>query len=243
MYKSIAKYYDQLGWSEFHDIALPRLKPFLLQHKVKSYLDLACGTGSLAFTLSKMGIEVVGLDRSQEMLAMAAKRLSKFRDKRKPTFIKRDMTRYNLRRQFDAVGCFFDAANHIVDPTRFAEFIRLAGLHVKSGGFFMFDVNTAIGLSRWDAVLFSKQGEHAVLMKGKYDRKERLASITIHGYVRTPSGEADRFKETFYERGYPHAEIVALLRKSGFRRIIATPQRSDQNLRSAGRVFYLAYKG
>ena len=118
----------------------------------------------------------------------------------------------------------------------------MASLHVKPGGFFMFDVNTAIGLGRWDAVLFSKQGEHAVLMKGKYDRAERLASITIHGYVRAASGKVDRFKETFYERGYPHSDIVGLLRKNGFGKIIAVPQKSDQTLKTALRVFYLAYK-
>lgn len=241
MYKSIAKYYDKLGWNEFHDIALPRLKPLLIQHRVTSYLDLACGTGSLAFTVADMGIEVVGIDRSKEMLAMASARLRKFRGKHKPEFLKRDMTNFNLHRQFDAVGCFFDAANHIVEPEKFADFIRMAARHVKPGGFFIFDVNTAIGLGRWDAVLFSKQGEHAVLMKGKYDRAERLASITIHGYVRA-GGAVDRFKETFYERGYPHSEIVGLLRKNGFGKIIGTPQKSDQTLRTALRVFYLAYK-
>ena len=188
-----------------------------------------------------MGIEVVGLDRSQEMLAMANARLRHFSAKKKPQFIKRDMARYNLHRQFDSVGCFFDAANHIVDPAQFAEFIRMASLHTKPGGFFIFDVNTAIGLGRWDAVLFTKQGEHAVLMKGKYDRRERLAAITIHGYVRSTGG-IDRFKETFYERGYPHKDIVALLRKNGFSKITATPQKSEQTLKTALRVFYLAYK-
>lgn len=189
-----------------------------------------------------MGIEVVGLDRSQEMLAMAAARQRHFKGKIVPEFIKRDMTRYNLHRQFDAVGCFFDAANHIVDPEKFELFIKMASMHTKQGGFFVFDVNTAIGLGRWDAVLFSKQDQHAVLMKGKYDRGERLAAITIHGYVRSASGAVDRFKETFYERGYPHKDIVALLRRYGFSKIIATPQKSGQTLKTALRVFYLAYR-
>lgn len=209
---------------------------------MKTYLDLACGTGSLAFTVARMGIDVVGLDRSQEMLTMAAERLRHFKGKQTPKFIKRDMARYNLHRQFDAVGCFFDAANHIVDPEQFEQFIKMASLHTKPGGFFIFDVNTAIGLGRWDAVLFSKQDQHAVLMKGKYDRAERLAEITIHGYVRSAGGAVDRFKETFYERGYPHNDIVTLLRRYGFSKITATPQKADQTLKTALRVFYLAYK-
>lgn len=242
MYKSIAKYYDMLGWDEFHDIAYPRLKPLLRENNVKTYLDLACGTAMLACSVADLGIEVVGLDKSKEMLAQAAHRLRLYRGKQKPKIVHGDMTRFNLKRKFDAVGCFFDAANHIVDPKQFAAFIKCTSAHVRPGGFFMFDVNTAIGLNRWDSVLFTRQGQHAVLMKGDYDRAERLASVTISGFVRDAAGNVDKFKETFYERGYPHATIVALLRQHGFKQIVARPQKDDQSLRTALRVFYTAYR-
>lgn len=242
MYKKIAPYYDLLGWDEFHDIALERLKPLLIQHRVKSYLDLACGTGMLACTVARMGIDVVGIDKSKEMLSVAADRLRVFRGPNKPTFLRRDMTYFNLRRQFDAVGCFFDAANHITEPERFASFIDCAAKHVKPGGFFIFDVNTALGLNRWDAVLFTNRGDHAVLMRGSYDRSARFAEITINGFVRLSGGKKDHFKETFYERGYPHKEIMRLLRKNRFADIVAQPQRKGETLKTAGRVFYTAYQ-
>ncbi len=242
MYKSIAKYYDLLGWDEFHDVAYPRLKPVLIESKAESYLDLACGTAMLACSVADLGLEVVGLDKSKEMLRMAAHRLRLYRGARKPTIVHGDMTRFNLRRQFDAVGCFFDAANHIVDPRSFAAFITRAAAHVRSGGFFMFDVNTAIGLNCWDALLFTRQGQHAVMMKGEYDRSTRLAAITIHGFVRTPDGQVDKFKETFHERGYPHREIMMLLRRAGFGKISAQPQNPERTLRNAHRVFYTAFK-
>lgn len=242
MYKSIAKYYDLLGWGEFHDIAYPRLKPLLVEHKAKSYLDLACGTGSLAFTVARMGIEVVGVDRSKEMLAMAEKRLKQFSGKVRPEFVKRDMTRFNLKRQFDGVGCFFDAANHILTEEGFFNLTLNASRHVKPGGFFIFDVNTVVGLRRWDAVLFTEHGEHALLMKGSYDKSSRLAAVTISGFVRLAGGKRDRFKETFYERGFPHKFIMSCLKKNGFRDIEAVPGKLGTPLRAAGRVFYTAYK-
>lgn len=242
MYRSIAKYYDRLGWNEFHDIAWPRLKPLLDRRRSRSYLDLACGTGSLVFTVAETGRETVGLDNSHGMLAMATKRLAEYKGKNPPRFIRRDMTRFNLHRQFDAVGCFFDAANHILEPANFASFIECAHRHVAPGGFFIFDVNTAIGLNHWDSILFTRQAEHAVLMRGEYDRSTRLASITIHGFVRDDQGDVDRFRETFYERGYPHKTIIRLLRRAGFRDIEAVPQRAETTLRTAGRVFYTAWR-
>ncbi len=242
MYKTIAKYYDLLGWGEFHDVAWPRLRPLLIKEEVKSYLDLACGTGTLAFSVARLGIEVVGIDKSKDMLEIANKNLRRFTVSPAPEFIRRDMTCFNLKQQFDAVGCFYDAVNHILTEKGFADMIRCVVNHLKPGGFFMFDVNTVLGMRRWDAVLFSKTGEHALLMKGKYDVASRLAQITISGFVQLGRKKRDDFKETFHERAYPHAEIVRMLKQAGFRKISAKSTKEGQSLRSAHRVFYTAYK-
>ena len=242
MYKSIAKYYDMLGWGEFHDIAWPRLKPLLEQQQCKSYLDLACGTGTLAFTVAKLGIEVVGLDKSKDMLIVAEKSLRRFTVKPSPMFVRRDMSRFSLRRKFDAVGCFFDAINHVLEADKIAAICERAYHHLNPGGFFMFDVNTVLGMRRWDAVLFSKKGEHALLMKGKYEAHTRLAQVTIAGFVQLGPKRRDDFRETFYERAYPHANIMKMLKAAGFSRIEAKPTREGRTLRSAHRVFYTAYK-
>lgn len=242
MYKRIARYYDLLGWGEFHDVAFPRLKPLLVQYDVESYLDLACGTGTLSFSVAKLGIEVVGLDKSREMLRMAEDAQRLFRRKNRPEFLLRDMTRFNLKRRFDAVGCFFDAANHILTEEGFRGLCICAARHLQQGGFFIFDVNTVIGMRKWDAVLFSRKGKHALLMKGEYDRSTRLAEVSIAGFVQLGPNKRDDFKETFYERAYPHAYIIRSLRQAGFGRIVATPDRRDRTLRTAHRVFYTAFR-
>jgi SAM-dependent methyltransferase len=240
MYKAIAKYYDLLGWGEFHDVAYPRLRPLLEEHSVKTYLDMACGTGTLAFSVAKLGIEVVGLDKSTDMLKMAEGSLRRFTVKPKPVFVHRDMTRFNLKREFDAVGCFFDAANHILTYDGFCRMCHCAARHLKPGGFFIFDVNTVVGMRKWDAVLFSKKGEHALLMKGSYEVATRLAKVTIAGYVQLSPKKRDEFKERFFERAYTHAQITKALKEAGFGRIVASPDKAGKTLRSAHRVFYTA---
>jgi SAM-dependent methyltransferase len=242
MYQTIAKYYDLLGWAEFHDVAWPRLQPLLDEHNCQSYLDLACGTGTLAFTVAKTGREVVGIDISAQMLAVAENSLRRFTVNPKPLFLKRDMTHFNLSRTFDAVGCFFDAANHVLDEERFAGICNSAFRHLRPGGFFMFDVNTPVGMHKWDAVLFSKKGEHALIMKGKYNRSTRLAEVMISGFVMLGPGKRDEFRETFFERAYRHTDIIRFLRRAGFGRIIARPTKAGRTLRNAHRVFYTAFK-
>jgi SAM-dependent methyltransferase len=242
VYRTIAKYYDLLGWNEFHDVAFPHLKALLRQHRPRAYLDLACGTGTLAYSVARLGVEVVGLDRSSEMLAMAQRRLHEFAGTPKPEFVRHDMTRFNLKRKFDAVGCFFDAANHILTEEGFRRMCANVAAHLRRGGFFTFDVNTSVGMRKWDAVLFSKKGEYALVMKGTYNVSTRLADVTVSGFVQLAPGKRDDFRVTFQERAYPHADVVKFLRSSGFADIEAKPHKTGRTLRNAHRVFYTAYK-
>jgi len=46
----------------------------LLLEKGKRVLDIGCGSGNFSFKLAKMGYRVVGVDLSEEMLAIAKKR-------------------------------------------------------------------------------------------------------------------------------------------------------------------------
>ena len=48
-----------------------------------SVLDLACGTGRLLVPLLRDGYQVVGLDRSPEMLAAAARKVARLRSGRR----------------------------------------------------------------------------------------------------------------------------------------------------------------
>ena len=43
---------------------------------VRSVVDLACGTGSLLFRLAQRGYAMTGVDLSEDMLAVAADKLS-----------------------------------------------------------------------------------------------------------------------------------------------------------------------
>jgi len=66
---------------------------------VKTVLDLGCGTGGHALILAKRGYEIVGVDRSKEMLKIA-------RDKAKSAkldveFIESDITNIGSKRKFD----------------------------------------------------------------------------------------------------------------------------------------------
>lgn len=73
---------------------------------IRTILDLGCGTGKHSFSLAGRGFELVGIDRSQEMIARAQKKLP-LSCNAKVSFQKADIRKLELGRLFDACLMMF----------------------------------------------------------------------------------------------------------------------------------------
>ncbi len=106
-----------------------------------SLLELACGTGSV---LARLGTdaELVGLDRSPEMLAVCAVKVPGAR------LVEADMRSFDLGRRFDVVVCVFDSVNHLLDVASWDSLFASVHRHLSDGGLFVFDVNCVGELHR-----------------------------------------------------------------------------------------------
>ena len=76
IYHDYAPFYDGSGQIRFAVLIGQYLRELLERHPISGRwaLDLACGTGTLALILSDDGWQVIGLDRSAAMLAIARDR-------------------------------------------------------------------------------------------------------------------------------------------------------------------------
>lgn len=70
---------------------------FVLAYAPKSVLDAGCGTGRVAIELARHGVEVVGADRDQSMLAHARELAPGI------TWVRSDLAELDLGRKFDVV--------------------------------------------------------------------------------------------------------------------------------------------
>jgi SAM-dependent methyltransferase len=106
-----------------------------------SVLELACGTGSILARLTT-GAELTGLDRSPEMLAVAAAKVPGAH------LVEGDISSFDLGRHFDVVVCVFDSVNHLLDVGSWASLFACVHAHLAEGGLFVVDVNTVGELHR-----------------------------------------------------------------------------------------------
>jgi SAM-dependent methyltransferase len=200
----------------------------------RSVLDLGCGTGNSTFPFFAKGYHTLGLDASAEMLEVARQKLPPV------TFIEADFTTFDLAERFDLVVSVFDSMNNLLDEQDFVRTARRVLEHLTLGGFFVFDVNTTVGLrDLWESGRAEGwAGDVYYCWEHTFDEQARLARVEAH----CSDGRAS-FMEVHVERPYDPAELHALLREAGFEDIEVLDYPSGCPApEDAGRVWAVARK-
>jgi ubiquinone/menaquinone biosynthesis C-methylase UbiE len=170
-----AELYDLFYGSKDYAAEVNYLHSLLQQFSgqpVRRVLDIACGTGSHAIELEKLGYDVVGSDISEDMLAHARE---KSRTKHSQVlFEKQDMRTLDVAsRPFDAVVCLFDAIGHVQTTTAIKQTFRAVHRHLRDDGLFV--------LEFWHAAAMIGQHDPLRVRKFSTDRGEilRLSQTTV----------------------------------------------------------------
>lgn len=113
------------------------IENILKKYRVKTVLDLTCGTGSQVFFLAKRGYEVTGSDFNSNMLKIASSKAKK--EKLSVKLLKGNMRTIEVGK-FDAVITIFNAIGHL---TKFDFEKAMKNIHsnLKDGGLYIFDIN------------------------------------------------------------------------------------------------------
>jgi SAM-dependent methyltransferase len=101
-------------------------------------LELAAGSGRVLVPLAKAGVEVTGLDISQPMLDIAARRLAA--QGLPAELVCASMAEFDLGRRFDLVLIPARALQHLVDPADQRRALRCAHAHLNPGGRLVIDL-------------------------------------------------------------------------------------------------------
>jgi SAM-dependent methyltransferase len=140
-YAGFAQFYDRIMGDRTEEVT--RLLSYIRRHapQASSLLELGCGTGAILSGLAPT-LAVTGLDRSPEMLAIAAEQVPAAR------LVSADMTAFRLAARFDVVICVFDTLNHVPAFGGWLALFDRVHEHLANDGLFIFDVNTAGRFSR-----------------------------------------------------------------------------------------------
>lgn len=245
-YEALAASYDGLTRDIPYEKYLRFFKSLLRRFdvKAKSVLDLACGTGSLSVLLAKQGYGVLGADRSEEMLTVAAEKAMELEENR-PFFIAQPMQRLQLPQAVDACVCALDSINYVTKPQDVQKTFRRVYDNLAPGGLFVFDINTPFKLQGLDGQVFLDETDDSYCVwRAVFDRRHSLCRYGMDLFQRLADDTWERSFEEHMERAYTPQELAQWLRDAGFAQIeqfgnlrLTAPEEDEL------RIFFAAKKG
>ena len=227
-YQAIVDFYDEILRSE--------------NFYPRTAADLACGTGSIACLLAQKGIQVIGVDMSEEMLCIASQKAQSVENP--PMFVCQKLQKLCLPRGVDLAVCALDSMNYITQPSDCAEAIRRIYHILNPGGCFIFDVNTPAKLKAMDGQVFIDEDDDVYCVwRGEFDYDTNICSYGMDIFQRNKDVWHRSFEE-HCEYAYTQNQLVDFLKQAGFTDIaVYADRKKDKPDSDEQRIYLKARKG
>lgn len=179
-------------------------------------LDLACGTGGFSNQMALKGIEVIGVDMSEEMLLKARENSAALETD--VLFLCQKAEELDLFGTVDGVICCMDSVNHITDYETLEKAFKKVSLFLEKDCLFIFDANT---LYKHKEVLGNNtfvidEEEVYCVWQNSFEEESSLTEISLDFFVlNEEDGSYYRYCEDILEKAYLDYELESALKNAG----------------------------
>ena len=243
-YEALAVSYDRLTNDVDYEATVDFYYEILKQEglKPRTAVDLACGTGSVTAILARKGLQVIGVDMSEEMLTVASQKAGDIHPA--PWFICQCLQELRLPRAVDMAVCALDSLDYITNPADCKEAIRRTYKYLNPGGIFIFDVNTPEKLRAMDGQVFLDEDDDVYCVwRGEFDEQTNICSYGMDLFQRQGNLWERSFEE-HCEYAYSADQLVGYLKDAGFTHIrVYADRRLEAPLDGEQRIYIKARKG
>lgn len=222
-YSDFAKVYDTFmdetpyeKWCEF-------LVGILEEYKVPKglLLDLGCGTGTLTEMLAGRGYDMIGIDNSSNMLAIAMEKRET--SKKDILYLLQDMREFELYGTVGAVISVCDSLNYLLEEEELVQTFRLVNNYLDPKGIFIFDFNTVYKYREiiGDATIAENREECSFIWENYYHEEEEINEYELSIFVKEEENLFRKFEESHYQRGYGLEQMKRALQEAGMEFVAA----------------------
>lgn len=203
-------------------------------------LDLGCGTGTLTELLAYAGFDMIGLDRSGEMLEAA--RRKKEKSGSSTLYLQQDMREFELYGTVGAACSVCDSLNYLLEDEDMIKVFSLVNNYLYPGGIFMFDFNTVYKYESviGDATIAENRDDCSFIWENYYDAESRINEYDLTVFVREEGGDSFRkFTETHFQKGYTLAQMKRFLDDAGLLFVKALDADTHEEVRTESERIYV----
>lgn len=205
------------GFGAFARAAAPAIVALLRRRGLgrgARVVEFGCGSGIGTRILSRAGFDVVGIDRSSAMIALARRRAPLAR------FVRGSFVDAAIP-PCDAIVAIGEVFNYVIDPRHgaggLARLFRRCRAALRGGGVLVFDA-LVVDRSRAAAAEFGRTGKDwAIVGRRTVDRGGRRLVREMTTFRRLPNGAWRRGHETISAAIFEAAAVERALAAAGFR--------------------------
>jgi ubiquinone/menaquinone biosynthesis C-methylase UbiE len=178
-------------------------------------LDLACGTGTMAFLLAQKGYEIIGVDASVDMLSEAYLKMQE--EGSRILFLNQDIRALDLYGTVDAAYSSCDGLNYMLTEDDLEKVIKNVALYLNTGGIFVFDLKTdhkyrQLGSGNY----YDNTDTASYIWKNHYDPATGINEYEVQFFFKEGS-ETVTVTETHRQRAYDIAIVTDLIKRAGLK--------------------------
>lgn len=214
-YENLSAFYDRLTDDQPYDQWLKIIQDTLQQQKASRVLDIGCGTGTLTQHFTQFADEVIGMDLSVEMLALAKQKSSAVH------WIEGDMSDFELNAAFDLITILCDSLNYLPDEMAVMATFERVFQHLNTDGYFIFDVHTTHKMThQFNGQVYLDDREDLTLV-WQTEPAEAPYSVwhDLTFFILNEAQTYVRQDESQYQRTFEKDQYIAMLKQVGFTQI------------------------
>ena len=134
--KFYSKFYDLVYLKKNYKKEISFILSLLKKRKIKfkKILELGSGTGSHGKYLKKLGYEIIGVEKSPQMIKISKEKKIGFK------IYNSDLKKFRINKKFDLVISLFHVMSYQITNEDIVSVFKTAYNNLKEGGLFIFDI-------------------------------------------------------------------------------------------------------
>ncbi|HZJ82557.1 MAG TPA: class I SAM-dependent methyltransferase [Clostridia bacterium] len=244
MYESFAYIYDEMMLEVNYQAWVAYIENIFCQYAIdpKVLADLACGTGNITIPMAERGYNIIGVDRSEDMLLVAQEKARK--QGLKIPFVCQDIRDIDLHKSVDAVLVMCDGINYILEDRDLDRVFSGIYNILKPGGILIFDISSYYKLSTvlGNNTIADNDQDISLIWQNHYDHKKDICTMDLTFFVEENSLYR-RFDEVHIQKAYGDQYIIEKLKYNKYCNINSYDDLSFNAIKcNSQRIFFVAQR-
>jgi len=237
-YTGFAEGYDlfmnEVPYEEWADYAVKILRDNGINDGL--ILELGCGTGKFTSLLADKGYDMIGVDCSEDMLAIA-----RGNNKNEILYLLQDMREFELYGTIRAVVCVCDSLNYILEYDELVQVFSLVNNYLDPKGLFIFDMNMEYKYKDiiGETVIAENRNEGSFIWENYYDDIEHINEYDLTLFMKESNGKYSKYNEVHYQRAYSIEAIKKAIDEAGLTFVAGYDAETKGNIHNKSERIYV----